>query len=152
MKNNVVIILWIFSQLVSAQQLAQNHLSNLPKFPDNGCAVTETNKNTFYQQIDRVIEAIELDIERIHKQQPPAEWADLSRDERAAKMSAALVEFWSKSEVLLRQLGQDRASSIKDFLVDQGQLADDRVYFIDATLGEAESDGRVISPLHLDSE
>ena len=86
------------------------------------------------------------------KQQPPAEWADLSRDERAAKMSAALVEFWSKSEVLLRQLGQDRASSIKDFLVDQGQLADDRVYFIDATLGEAESDGRVISPLHLDSE
>lgn len=73
MKNNVVIILWIFSQLVSAQQLAQNYLSNLPKFPDNGCAVTETNKNTFYQQIDRVIEAIELDIERIHKQQPPAD-------------------------------------------------------------------------------
>ena len=86
------------------------------------------------------------------KQQPPAEWADLSRDERAAKMSAALIDFWSKSEVLLRQLGQDRASSIKDFLVDKGQLADDRVYFIDATLGEAESDGRVISPLHLDSE
>ena len=86
------------------------------------------------------------------KQQPPAEWADLSRDERSAKMSAALIDFWSKSEVLLRQLGQDRASSIKDFLVDKGQLADDRVYFIDATLGEAESDGRVVSPLHLDSE
>ena len=86
------------------------------------------------------------------KQQPPAEWADLSRDERAAKMTAALIDFWSKSEVLLRQLGQDRASSIKDFLVDKGQLADERVYFVDATLGEAESDGRVISPLHLDSE
>lgn len=86
------------------------------------------------------------------KQQPPAEWADLSRDERAAKMSAALVDFWSKSEVLLRQLGQDRASTIKDYLVDHGQLADDRVYFIDATLGQAESDGRVITPLHLDSE
>ena len=86
------------------------------------------------------------------KQQPPAEWKDLSRDERAAKMTDALIDFWSKSEVLLRQLGQDRASSIKDFLVDKGQLADERVYFIDATLGEAESDGRVISPLHLDSE
>ena len=86
------------------------------------------------------------------KQQPPAEWKDLSRDERAAKMTAALIDFWSKSEVLLRQLGQDRASSIKDYLVDKGGLADDRVYFIDATLGEAESDGRVISPLHLDSE
>ena len=86
------------------------------------------------------------------KQQPPAEWAKLSRDERASKMSAALIDFWSKSEVLLRQLGQERASSIKDYLVDKGQLADDRVYFVDATLGEAESDGRVVSPLHLDSE
>lgn len=86
------------------------------------------------------------------KQQPPPEWADLSRDERAAKMSAALIDFWSKSEVLLRQLGQDRASSIKDYLVDKGGLADERVYFVDATLGEPESDGRVVSPLHLDSE
>jgi len=86
------------------------------------------------------------------KQQPPAEWAQLSRDERAARMSAALIDFWSKSDVLLRQLGQERASSIKDYLVDKGGLADERVYFIDATLGEAESDGRIISPLHLDSE
>ena len=86
------------------------------------------------------------------KQQPPAEWTKLSRDERSAKMSAALIDFWSKSDVLLRQLGQERASSIKDYLVDKGGLADERVYFIDATLGEAESDGRVISPLHLDSE
>ena len=86
------------------------------------------------------------------KQQPPAEWAKLSRDERAQKMSDALIDFWSKSEVLLRQLGQERASSIKDFLVDKGQLADERVYFVDAALGQAESDGRVISPLHLDSE
>ena len=86
------------------------------------------------------------------KQQPPAEWADLSREERATKMRDALIDFWSKSEILLRQLGQDRASSIKDYLVDKGGLADDRVYFIDASLGEAESDGRVITPLHLDSE
>ncbi len=54
--------------------------------------------------------------------------------------------------MLLRQLGQDRASSIKDYLVDKGQLADDRVYFIDTTLGTAESDGRVVTPLHLDAE
>ena len=73
MKKNVVIILWIFSQLISAQQLAQNYLSNLPKFPDNGCTVTDTNKKAFYQQIDRVIEAIESDIERIHKQQSSAD-------------------------------------------------------------------------------
>ena len=86
------------------------------------------------------------------KQQPPAEWAQLSRDERSAKLREGLIKFWSSSDVLLRQLGQERASSIKDFLVDKGQLADDRVYFIDANLGQAESDGRVVTPLHLDSE
>lgn len=86
------------------------------------------------------------------KQQPPAEWTQLSRDERSAKLREGLIKFWSGSDVLLRQLGQERASSIKDFLVDKGQLADDRVYFIDANLGQAESDGRVVTPLHLDSE
>lgn len=86
------------------------------------------------------------------KQQPPAEWTQLSRDERSAKLREGLIKFWSGSDVLLRQLGQERASSIKDFLVDKGQLADDRVYFIDANLGQAEGDGKVITPLHLDSE
>ncbi|ROL80681.1 hypothetical protein BLX41_08150 [Pseudomonas protegens] len=86
------------------------------------------------------------------KQQPPAEWTQLSRNERSAKLREGLIKFWSGSDVLLRQLGQERASSIKDFLVDKGQLADDRVYFIDANLGQAESDGKVVTPLHLDSE
>ena len=67
-------------------------------------------------------------------------------------MRESVIDFWSSSEVLLRQLGQERASSIKDYLVDKGQLADDRVYFIDANLGEAESDGRVVTALHLDAE
>ncbi|MGE8415747.1 MAG: DUF748 domain-containing protein [Pseudomonas sp.] len=86
------------------------------------------------------------------KQQPPAEWNELGRDERSAKLREGLIKFWGASEVLLRQLGQERASSIKDFLVDKGQLADDRVYFIDANLGQAESNGNVITPMHLDSE
>jgi len=86
------------------------------------------------------------------KQQPPAEWADQGKEDRAAKMRAAVIKSWSSNAVLLRQLGQARASSIKDYLVDKGKLADDRVFFIDASLGKAESDGRVISQLHLDSE
>ncbi|MCW8275784.1 DUF748 domain-containing protein [Pseudomonas sp. PCH199] len=86
------------------------------------------------------------------KEQPPAEWKDLGKEDRTAKMREGLIQFWSASEVLLRQLGQDRASSIKDYLVDKGQLADDRVYFIDAQLGEAEKDGKVITPMHLDAE
>ncbi len=86
------------------------------------------------------------------KTQPPAEWKDLGKEERTAKMRDGVIQFWSGSDVLLRQLGQDRASSIKDYLVDKGQLADDRVYFIDANLGEAESDGRVVTQMHLDAE
>ncbi|MHC8352995.1 DUF748 domain-containing protein [Pseudomonas sp. RT4P38] len=86
------------------------------------------------------------------KTQPPAEWKDLGKEERTAKMREGVIKFWSSSDVLLRQLGQERASSIKDYLVDKAQLADDRVYFIDANLGEAESDGRVVTPLHLDAE
>ncbi|OLF52017.1 DUF748 domain-containing protein [Pseudomonas chlororaphis] len=86
------------------------------------------------------------------KAQPPAEWKDLGKEERTAKMREGLITFWSGSDVLLRQLGQERASSIKDFLVDKGQLTDDRVYFIDANLGQAESDGRVVTPMHLDAE
>ncbi|MNG23653.1 hypothetical protein D3C84_1082830 [compost metagenome] len=76
----------------------------------------------------------------------------MGKEERTVKMRADVIKFWSTSDVLLRQLGQDRASSIKDYLVDKGQLADDRVYFIDTTLGTAESDGRVVTPLHLDAE
>ena len=86
------------------------------------------------------------------KQQPPAEWKDLSNDERTAKLREGVIKFWSGSDVLLRQLGQDRASAIKDYLVDKAQLEDERVYFIDANLGEAEKDGRVVTPMHLDAE
>ncbi|MFV2947149.1 DUF748 domain-containing protein [Pseudomonas japonica] len=86
------------------------------------------------------------------KQQPPKEWEQLDSKQRIANMRDAVLKTWAESAVLLRQLGQARASSIKDYLVDKGQLEDDRVYFVDATLGQAESDGRVISPLHLDAE
>ena len=86
------------------------------------------------------------------KQQPPAEWKNLSDDDRTTKLREGVITFWSGSDVLLRQLGQDRASTIKDYLVDKAQLEDERVYFIDANLGQAEKDGRVVTPMHLDAE
>jgi uncharacterized protein involved in outer membrane biogenesis len=86
------------------------------------------------------------------KKQPLAQWADLGKEERANKMRAEIIQFWSGNELLLRELGQNRASSIKDYLVDKGKLEDQRVYFVDAKLGQAEKDGSVVSPLHLDSE
>lgn len=86
------------------------------------------------------------------KQQPPAEWEQLSRDERTAKLRDAVIKSWAESTALLRTLGQERASSIKDYLVDKGKLEDDRVYFIDTSLGQPEKDGRVVTPMHLDAE
>ncbi|MEF9901348.1 MAG: DUF748 domain-containing protein [Pseudomonas sp.] len=86
------------------------------------------------------------------KQQPPAEWEQLDREQRSNQLRDAVLKSWGESALLLRQLGQARASSIKDYLVDKGKLEDDRVYFIDASLGQAEADGRVITPLHLDAE
>ncbi|MDF2487633.1 MAG: hypothetical protein K0S77_255 [Pseudomonas sp.] len=86
------------------------------------------------------------------KQQPPVEWEQLDSDARTARLHDAVIASWSQNAALLRQLGQARASSIKDYLVDKGQLADDRVYFIDTRLGQAEGDGQVITPMHLDAE
>jgi outer membrane protein OmpA-like peptidoglycan-associated protein len=86
------------------------------------------------------------------KGQPPVEWEQLESAARTTRLREAVLKSWASNNALLRQLGQARAGSIKDFLVDKGQLADARVYFIDAALGGAEKDGRIITPLHLDAE
>ncbi|XXF09725.1 DUF748 domain-containing protein [Pseudomonas sp. D2-3] len=86
------------------------------------------------------------------KQQPPADWAKLSDEERTAKLHAAVLASWSDSRGLQRQLAQARAAAIKAYLVDNGKLADERIYLLDVNLGQAEPDGRVATPLHLGSE
>ena len=86
------------------------------------------------------------------KQQPPAEWAALGSEQRLQNMRQAVLDSWAKSKLLLRQLAQQRAATIKDYLVEQGGLYDERVYLIDANLGEQEADGRVLTTLHLDSQ
>ncbi|MOA22421.1 hypothetical protein D3C78_1429750 [compost metagenome] len=86
------------------------------------------------------------------KQQPPTEWKELDKEERTAKLRQAALDSWSKSELLLRKLAQNRATQIKDYLVSKGGLPDERVYLIDVSLGEAENNGDVISQLNLDSE
>ena len=86
------------------------------------------------------------------KQQPPAEWAELDKEQRLQNMRQAVLDSWAQSKLLLRQLAQQRAATIKDYLVEQGGLYDERVYLIDANLGEAEADGRVLTSLHLDSQ
>ncbi|WP_437881598.1 DUF748 domain-containing protein [Pseudomonas sp. LRF_L74] len=85
------------------------------------------------------------------KQQPPADWTKLSDKERTEQLRNAVLQSWSDSELLLRQLSQARAASIKAYLVDTGKLEDQRVYMLDVSNGEADQDGSVYTALHLGS-
>lgn len=87
------------------------------------------------------------------KRQPPAEWRELNKPERAAQLERAVLASWAQSQALLRRLAQDRARAIKAWLVEQGQLADQRIYLLEvgsAAAGAGEQ--RIAVPLHLDSE
>ncbi|GLZ88137.1 hypothetical protein Pres01_41880 [Metapseudomonas resinovorans] len=86
------------------------------------------------------------------KQQPPAEWKELDSDQRTTKLRDAVLASWAQSDLLLRQLGQARAATIKDYLVDRGGLADERIFLLDVSLVDPNQAGEVITPLHLDSE
>jgi len=127
-------------------------------------------QNTYYKILQRrgdtvPTEASELEIaddergamlEGIYrarlKQQPPAEWKELDKEQRVANLRDAMLQHWGKSQLLQRQLAQARAASIKDYLVDRGGLAGERVYLLDVGLGQALADNRVATLLHLDSE
>ncbi|WP_339490346.1 DUF748 domain-containing protein [Pseudomonas sp. EL_65y_Pfl2_R95] len=85
------------------------------------------------------------------KKQPPAEWAELDDEQRNKNLSDAVIAQWSGSELLLRKLAQERAATIKDYLAQHG-LSDERIYLLDVSLGSAEADGRVATPLQLGSE
>lgn len=85
------------------------------------------------------------------KQQPPAAWNELDKQQRAATLRNAVLQFWSKSQLLQRQLAQTRASNIKDYLVERGGLTDERIYLLDVGFGQAQADGRVATSLSLDS-
>ena len=85
------------------------------------------------------------------KKQPPKEWAELDSDVRAEKLRDGVLQAWTESDLLQRKLAQERAASVKAYLVDKGKLSDERVYLIDVSLAEAEGD-QVATLLHLDSD
>ncbi|WP_282339608.1 DUF748 domain-containing protein [Pseudomonas sp. PS02288] len=88
------------------------------------------------------------------KQQPPAEWKELDREQRLAKMREAVVGSWVQrpTSLLSRKLAQDRAANIKDYLVQRGGLEDQRIYLLDVSLIQGEGNGPVPTTLHLDAE
>ena len=86
------------------------------------------------------------------KQKIPADWDDLDAEQRRNKLHEAVINKWASNQGLLRKLGQARAASIKQFLVDRGGLEDKRIYLLDAGLAPAEADGRIASVLQLGSQ
>ena len=86
------------------------------------------------------------------KQQPPAEWAELDSEVRADKMRDAVLASWGSSDLLLRKLAQARASSVKEYLVKNGGLNDQRVYLLDVTTLPTSDGEQVPTALHLDAE
>ncbi len=83
---------------------------------------------------------------------PPAEWDQLEKKQRESNLRDAVVKSWGADEQLLRAVGQARSASIKAFLVDKGQLPDEKVFLIDTFIGEAQKDGTVVTNLHLEAD
>jgi uncharacterized protein involved in outer membrane biogenesis/outer membrane protein OmpA-like peptidoglycan-associated protein len=86
------------------------------------------------------------------KQKPPTEWNKLNDEQREGKLREAVLNKWADNEGLLRKLGQTRAANIKQYLVEQGGLTDQRIYLLDVNIAAAEADGRVASALQLGSQ
>ena len=85
------------------------------------------------------------------KQQPPAEWAEINKDQREQNMREAVLQSYAKSPLGLRRLAQARANSIKEYLIEQAQLDPERVYLIDVSESKSSTDQGVVSTLHLGS-
>lgn len=85
-------------------------------------------------------------------QQPPADWAELDRDDRQQALQGALIEYWSTNETSARLLAQQRAASIKQYLVEQAGLDSERVYMVDVQTVVSDEKGLTPSTLHLTGE
>ncbi|WP_028241599.1 DUF748 domain-containing protein [Stutzerimonas azotifigens] len=83
------------------------------------------------------------------KRQPPQEWTELDDTERATRLRDAVVESWSDNSALLDRLSQARANSIKDYLVDAGGLAAERIYLLATSQADNAQEERVTARLHL---
>ncbi|SES36236.1 protein of unknown function [Halopseudomonas bauzanensis] len=91
-------------------------------------------------------------IRKLHEQRQlslPEQVLELPREERDRAMRQALIDSWSDNSLPLRRLAQQRASAIKDWLVDQGGLEAERIHLLDASEGTADGSGKVATQLQL---
>ncbi|WP_394560774.1 DUF748 domain-containing protein [Aquipseudomonas alcaligenes] len=137
--------------LVAAQRLEREYQATQYKIMQrNGDTVPAEAEQLVVDEDDKQVLLEGIYRARL-KQQPPAEWKELSNDERTAKMRDAVLQSWSSNEVLLRRLGQARAASIKDYLVERGGLEDQRIHLLDVSLSQSPAAAQVPTVLHLGS-
>lgn len=106
------------------------------------------------------LEEIELDdkdktklMRELHAQRAlpaPEEWKELPREERDQAMRQAWIHGWQDNPLPLRRLAQQRASTIKDWLVDEGGLDADRIHLLDVSEAATVED-RINTTLQLGS-
>lgn len=121
-------------------QILQNSGQRLPADPSE-LVIDEAEKPVLLEAIYRT----QL------KQQPPAEWAELDKEARAAQLRQAVLEHWSASQLMLRRLAQLRAGNIKGYLVDRAGLDAARVFQIDVNVNQDSGAEGVSVPMQLDS-
>lgn len=121
-------------------QILQNSGKKLPADPSE-LIVDEDDKRVLLEAIYRS----QL------KQQPPAEWAELDKEERAVKLRQAVLEHWRGSELMLRRLAQLRAGNIKGYLIERAGLEAERVFQIDVSVNDDSGADGVSVPMQLDS-
>lgn len=82
----------------------------------------------------------------------PEAWAKQPEPTRNAQLQEAIIDRLGESERRLRQLARERAAAIKGWLVEEGGLADKRIYLLNAQLREDKPGESVNSMLYLDSQ
>ncbi|MET1081398.1 MAG: DUF748 domain-containing protein [Pseudomonas sp.] len=138
--------------LLAEQRLQREYQNNLYKILQRRGDTVPAEASLLEVPEDEKASLLEAIYRARLKQQPPAEWAQLPDEERYARQRQTVIDSWGQSTLLLRKLGQARASSIKAYLVERGGLQDQRVYLLDTSVGQAQADGRVATQLHLGSE
>ena len=86
------------------------------------------------------------------QKQPPEQWQTLDEQARTRELRQAIVQSRESSTALLRRLGRERASSIKDYLVDKAGLEADRVFILDTVISKTAEGDEVASVLHLEAQ
>lgn len=92
-----------------------------------------------------------LYVDRFDKPVPDT-WANQPETTRNAQLQEAIIDRLGESERRLRLLARERAAAIKGWLVEEGGLADKRIYLLNAQLREDKPGESVNSMLYLDSQ